>query len=311
MRSNDAGSTSASARRRGAAGSALEPDRRLWPAAAVLVLTVAAIYGRTAGHAFTSYDDDVYILNNPEVTGGLSWKGFIWAFGYHAANWHPLTWLSHMVDVQLFGLWAGGHHLMSAAMHAANAVLVLVLLRALTGSFWRSAAVAAIFAVHPLRVESVAWAAERKDVLSGLFWLLTTGAYLRYARRPVPLRALAVVVLFALGLAAKPMLVTLPFTLLLLDGWPLGRADARSGRGAATAWGRLVLEKLPLFLMSLLSSLATYRGSRPASSRRWRPASRSASPTRPFPARPTSAPSPGRRTSRCSTLFPAVASPGR
>jgi tetratricopeptide (TPR) repeat protein len=235
-------------------------DRRLWLAAAALILAVAAIYGQTARHAFTSFDDDVYILNNPAVTGGLSWKGLAWAFGYHAANWHPLTWLSHMLDAQIFGLWAGGHHLVSAAIHAANAVLVLVLLRGMTGSFWPSAAVAAAFAVHPLRVESVAWAAERKDVLSGLFWLLATGAYVRYARRPTPPRALAVAALFALGLASKPMLVTLPFTLLLLDGWPLGRARARPGRDASSVWGPLLLEKSPLFLMSLLSSLVTYRG---------------------------------------------------
>lgn len=235
-------------------------DRRLWLAAAVLVLAVAAIYGQTYRHAFTSFDDNVYILDNPEVTGGLSWNGFVWAFSYHAANWHPLTWLSHMLDAQLFGRWAGGHHLVSAAIHATNAILVLLLLRGLTGSFWRSAAVAALFAVHPLRVESVAWAAERKDVLAGFFWLLTTGAYLRYARRPTTPRALAVAGLFALGLASKPMLVTLPFTLLLLDEWPLGRTRIRTSRGAAAVWGRLALEKTPLFLMSLVSSLVTYKG---------------------------------------------------
>jgi Tfp pilus assembly protein PilF len=249
-----------SAPRSAAAGCVTAPDRRLWAVAAALVVAVAAVYGRTAGHAFTSYDDDVYILLNPEVTGGLSWKGFVWAFGYHAANWHPLTWLSHMLDAQLFGLWAGGHHLVSAGLHAANAVLVLVLLRGLTGSLWKSAVVAAIFALHPLRVESVAWAAERKDVLSGFFWLLTMLAYLRYVRRPGARRALAVAALFALGLAAKPMLVTLPFALLLLDGWPLDRARASAGGGAAAAWGRLVLEKTPLLLMSLLSSLVTYKG---------------------------------------------------
>jgi tetratricopeptide (TPR) repeat protein len=221
---------------------------------------LAAIYGQTYSHAFTSFDDDVYILANPAVNGGLSWKNVSWAFGYHAYNWHPLTWLSHMLDVQLFGLWAGGHHLMSVSIHALNAVLVLFLFRGLTGNFWRSAAVAAIFAVHPLRVESVAWAAERKDLLSGLFWFLTTGAYLRYTRRPAPLRALAVVVLFALGLASKPMLVTLPFTLLLLDCWPLGRTHSPNGQGTAATWKGLVLEKVPLFVLSLLSSIITYRG---------------------------------------------------
>ena len=118
------------------------------------------------------------------MTGGLTWKGFRWAFGYHAGNWHPLTWLSHMLDSQLFGLWAGGHHLVSAGFHAANAVLLLAVLAAMTGALWRSAAVAALFALHPLRVESVVWAAERKDVLSALFWLLTMAAYLHHVRRP-------------------------------------------------------------------------------------------------------------------------------
>jgi tetratricopeptide (TPR) repeat protein len=242
-------------------------DRRLLPLALVLVLALAAIYGQTYHHAFIDYDDDTYILANPEVTGGLSWKGLRWAFGYHAANWHPLTWLSHMVDSQVFGRWAGGHHLVSAGYHAANAVLLLAVLAAMTGAFWRSAAVAALFALHPLRVESVAWAAERKDVLSALFWLLTMAAYLRYARRPGPRRYLAVLVLFILGLSAKPMLVTLPFVLLLLDGWPLGRARVPGERNSPLAalsgfrtWRALIVEKAPFFALSLLSSLVTMRG---------------------------------------------------
>jgi len=237
------------------------------PLALILVLAVAAIYGQTLRHEFISFDDDTYILNNPEVTGGISWRGFRWGFGYHAGNWHPLTWISHMTDSQMFGLWAGGHHLVSAGLHAANAVLLMAVLTAMTGAFWRSAAVAALFALHPLRVESVAWAAERKDVLSALFWLLAMGAYLRYARRPGTRRYLTVLGLFALGLTAKPMLVTLPFALLLLDGWPLGRAlmpgERKSPRAALSgfrAWRALIIEKTPFFALSLISSLVTMRG---------------------------------------------------
>jgi tetratricopeptide (TPR) repeat protein len=239
-------------------------DRRLLPLALILALAVAAVYGRTYQHQFISYDDDTYILNNPEVTGGLSWAGLRWAFGYHAGNWHPLTWLSHMVDSQIFGLWAGGHHLVSAGFHAANAVLLMALLSALTGALWRPAAVAALFALHPLRVESVVWAAERKDVLSALFWLLAMGAYLRHVRRPGTGRYLLALGLFAVGLAAKPMLVTLPFALLLLDWWPLGRAFApgersspRAGFADTRTLRALLVEKWPFFAVSLLSSLVT------------------------------------------------------
>ena len=230
----------------------------------MLVVAIAAIYGQTVHHGFITYDDDTYIFNNPEVPGGLSWEGFRWSFGYHAGNWHPLTWLSHMLDCQLFGLRAGGHHLVSVGFHAANAVLLMAVLSALTGAFWPAAAVAALFALHPLRVESVAWAAERKDVLSALFWLLTMGAYLRYVRRPGAGRYFLALGLFAAGLAAKPMLVTLPFALLLLDWWPLGRAlshgeqNSRPGVIASSGTGRALLtEKLPFFALSLLSSVVT------------------------------------------------------
>ena len=214
-----------------------------------LVLAIAVIYGQTVHHPFIAYDDPEYIYANPEITGGLTLHGIAWAFtASHADNWHPLTWISHQLDWQLFRDWAGGHHLVSVMLHAATAVLLLLVLRRMTGRLWPSALVAAIFALHPLRVESVAWAAERKDVLSGLFFVLTLGAYARYCRFlaapngsarerglapqvPVPLPGPAarfrhfapVVVLFALGLMAKPMLVTLPLVLLLLDYWPLGR----------------------------------------------------------------------------------------
>jgi protein O-mannosyl-transferase len=241
-------------------------DRRLAPLALAIALAVAAVYGQTVHHQFITFDDDSYILNNPEVTGGLSWGGLLWAFGFHAGNWHPLTWLSHMVDSQIFGLWAGGHHLVSVGIHAANAVLLLAVLLALTGAFWRSAAVAALFALHPLRVESVVWAAERKDVLSALFWLLTMAAYLHHVRRPGTRRYLLAVGLFAVGLTAKPMLVTLPFVLLLLDWWPLGRALRHGDRNSPRAVfadprtvRALLIEKWPFFLLSLLSSLVTLR----------------------------------------------------
>lgn len=224
--------------------------------ATVLVLGVAAIYGGTVHNEFLNYDDDRYITGNPEVLRGLSLRGFLWAFGYHAGNWHPLTWLSHMLDAQFFGTWAGGTHLVSAGFHAASTILLLAVFVAMTGAFWRSVAVAALFALHPLRVESVAWAAERKDVLAALFWMLTLAAYVRYARRPGTGRHLAALGLFALGLAAKPMLVTLPFVLVLLDWWPLGRTAA----GGLRCTGRLFAEKAPYFLLSLVAGLVTLRG---------------------------------------------------
>jgi len=228
-------------------------DRRLRLAAFALAALVLGVYSRTAWHGFVNYDDNMYVSANPWVNRGLSWEGLVWSLGFHAGNWHPLTWLSHMLDSQLFGNWAGGHHLVSAALHAANAVLLLVVLRGMTGAFWRSAIVASIFAVHPLRVESVAWVAERKDVLSALFGLLTIRAYLRYVRRPAPRRYLAVVVLFAAGLAAKPMLVTLPCALLLLDWWPLNRIRRY------VAPGPILIEKFPLLALAAASTLVTWR----------------------------------------------------
>lgn len=244
--------------------------RRFLVSALLLALGVAAVYAQTGWHEFVHYDDNAYILDNPAVIGGLTVPGVRWAFGFHAANWHPLTWLSHMLDCQLFGLWAGGHHLTSAGIHAGNAVLLLAVLATMTGSFARSAAVAALFALHPLRVESVAWAAERKDVLAGLLFLLTMLAYVHHARRPGTARFLATLGLFALGLTAKPTLVTLPFVLLLLDWWPLGRAlpipRANDGpRATRRAWPALVLEKAPFFALSLVSSLVTLRASQSGS----------------------------------------------
>jgi tetratricopeptide (TPR) repeat protein len=239
-------------------------DRRFRLAAFALAVVVLAVYGQTARHGFLNYDDNMYVSGNPVVGLGLSWAGLAWSFGFHAGNWHPLTWLSHMFDVQLFGNWAGGHHLVSAVLHATNAVLLLALLRGLTGAFWRSAAVAALFAVHPLRVESVAWVAERKDVLSALFWLLTMLAYLRYVRHPVRGRYLAVVALFAAGLAVKPMLVTLPCALLILDWWPLNRFR-RSGAGS------LIVEKIPLLAFAAASIMVTWQAQTTGITRSLRP----------------------------------------
>ncbi len=173
---------------------------------------------------FLNYDDDLFVTENRIVQNGLSLDGIGWAFTtFHFGNWHPLTWLSHMLDVQLFGLNPRGHHLTNLLFHIANTLLLFSILHRMTQSPWRSGFVAALFALHPLHVQSVAWVAERKDLLSTCFWMLTMGAYLAYVKRPEPWRYLAVVVLFTLGLMAKSMLVTLPFVLLLLDYWPLHR----------------------------------------------------------------------------------------
>jgi tetratricopeptide (TPR) repeat protein len=220
--------------------------------ACLLALVVLAAYWQVRGFTFVAFDDPAYLSDNLQVGSGLSLAGLRWAFTtFTVANWHPLTWLSHMTDVTLFGMKPGAHHLMNVAFHAGNSILCFFLLRDLTGSRWRSALVAALFALHPAHVESVAWLAERKDVLSTLFWFLTTLAYLGYVRRPSPARHGLVALCFALGLMAKPMLVTLPLTLLLLDAWPLGRLRNVSGLFA------LVREKALLFAMAGAASLVT------------------------------------------------------
>ena len=173
-----------------------------------------------------SLDDTAYVIENEHVARGLTASGLVWAVtavDTGVGNWHPVTWVSHMLDVELFGMRPGAHHMVSVVLHAVNTLALFLLLGRMTGHVWRSACVAALFAIHPLHVESVAWIAERKDVLSTLFWLLATWAYIRYASSPTRLRFALVVVLFALGLMSKPMVVTLPFTLLLLDWWPLNR----------------------------------------------------------------------------------------
>jgi len=210
------------------------------------------VFGQTLRHDFVNYDDDTYVYRQPMVTSGLTVTGLGWAFTHvHARNWHPLTTISHMMDCQLFGLKAGGHHFTNVLLHSIAVVLLFLVLEALTGTIWRSAFVAAVFAIHPLRVESVAWIAERKDVLSAVFFFLTLAAYLRYARKPTGWHFVFVAILFTCGLLAKPMLVTVPFVLLLLDYWPLQRiVDARSFR-------KVVMEKIPLLALSAASSVAT------------------------------------------------------
>jgi hypothetical protein len=201
---------------------AVRPDRTLAASISVaLAAAVLAVFARTLGHQFLNVDDTLYITSNPSVTAGLSLRGLRWAFtSTDASNWHPLTWVSHQLDVTFFGLRPWGHHLTSVLLHAANTVLLFMLLRSLTGALWRSALAATLFALHPLRVESVAWVAERKDLLAGLFWILSTVAYVSWLRRGGALRYALMTGVFAAGLMAKPMLVTLPAALLLLDGPP-------------------------------------------------------------------------------------------
>jgi tetratricopeptide (TPR) repeat protein len=223
-----------------------------------LVAIVWIVFGQTLHHEFINYDDDVYVYRNPVVSQGLTLKGIAWAFNYgHMENWIPLSMISHMLDCQFYHLDPSGHHLTNVLFHATAVVLLFLVLRQMTGALWRSAFVAAVFAVHPLRVESVAWVAERKDVLSGVFFMLTICAYMHYARRPSPIRYGLLAFLFALGLMSKPMLVTVPLVLLLLDYWPLNRIDVIQPLGRMVS-KRLLLEKLPLFALVVAASIATF-----------------------------------------------------
>ena len=240
-----------------------------------LFLLVLCTFWPSLGNGFVNYDDDLYVAANGHVQSGLSWAGARWAFCTPvAANWHPATILSHMLDCQLFGLKPWGHHLTSVWLHAVNTVLVFLVFRRMTGALWRSLLVAALFGLHPLRVESVAWVAERKDVLSTFFFMLTLWAYVRYAQESKvqsPKSKVAYVlalVFFACGLMSKPMLVTLPFVLLLLDYWPLGRnaecgmrnAEPGAGgkvQGRTWPWMKLVREKAPFFLLAAIASAVT------------------------------------------------------
>ena len=254
-------------------GSVEKRSWSLWAVCGLVVLTLG-VYWRVGGHEFINYDDNSYVTANPHVQAGLTWSGIAWAFGkIHGDEtyWHPLTWLSHMLDCQLFGLNAGAHHWVNLLFHAFNGVLLFLLLKTMTGAAWQSVVVASLFSVHPIQLDTVAWIAERKNVLSTSFALLVLLAYVRYARRPGLGRYSLVVFWFVLGLMSKPVLVTLPAVMLLLDWWPLRRfplirlPGAASGRGSpsqslrfvpATAT-RLMVEKLPLFALSLASGVVT------------------------------------------------------
>jgi tetratricopeptide (TPR) repeat protein len=237
-----------------------------------LIVVILVVFWPVKNFRFLSLDDEDYVTDNPQVLNGLSFKGVIWAFTtMHSSNWHPLTWLSHMLDAELYGLNPRGHHFTNLLFHLANALLLFLVFKRMTGMVWRSGFVALLFALHPLHVESVAWVAERKDVLSTFFWMLTMGAYLYYIHQVSLRRYLLVFLSCALGLLSKPMLVTLPFVLLLLDYWPLGRFQMASSRDIRIShiktWSnsangmpvllRLVWEKVPLFVLVIASCLLT------------------------------------------------------
>lgn len=235
----------------------------------ILLFVTLALYWPTFHFDFVNYDDGEYIQGNTAIQHGLNWPTVLWAFksGY-ASNWHPLTWISHSLDCQFYGLKAGGHHLTNVLIHAANAILLFQAFRIMTSALWRSAFVAALFAWHPVHVESVAWVSERKDVLSTFFWMLTLLAYARYVTEfkvQSPKSKVwygVALVCFALGLLSKPMLVTLPFVLLLVDYWPLGRImDLGKSEGNSWSWKRiswLALEKIPFFALAIVSSVVTF-----------------------------------------------------
>lgn len=237
----------------------------------VLSLTTIIAYEEVRLNDFVNYDDDIYVTRNPQVKAGITRESILWAFTTsHANNWHPLTWLSHIFDCQLFGLNPVWHHLTSLLFHTLNTLLLFWVLKRMTGAAWPSAFVAGVFALHPLHVESVAWVAERKDVLSGFFWMLTMAAYVRYVERPGIGRYLQVVFALCLGLMAKPMLVTLPFVLLLLDYWPLCRlqwghqskafpqSQSVRDRHQNFSFWRLIREKIPLFILAAVLSAITF-----------------------------------------------------
>ena len=219
-----------------------------------LAAIVFAVFGQTAWFDFVNYDDGSYVFENAIIRAGLTWHGVVWPFTHiHSQNWHPLTSISHMIDCQIFGLNAGGHHLTNVLLHTAAVILLFEFLRITTAAPWASGAAALIFAVHPLRVESVAWIAERKDVLSGVFFMLTLLAYRKYAGDRSWWRMTIVATCLSLGLMSKPMLVTTPLVLLLLDYWPLNRNES---------FASLLIEKIPLFLLSAASSIATITAQR-------------------------------------------------
>ena len=248
------------------AGLSLSPQRQTLILGLLLVLATLALYNPASHHPFVNYDDDRYVGDNAQVKAGLRWETVRWAFTtYDEANWHPLTWLSHALDCQLFGLNPAGHHYTNVLLHAMNVLLLFAVLQRATGMVWRSLMVAALFALHPINVESVAWIAERKNLLSMLFFLLTLGAYRWYAIQPRISAYCLVALLFACGLMSKPQVVTLPFVLLLWDYWPLRRTPSpKPGDLSPTpipikTWAWLTLEKVPLFALSAASAFITMR----------------------------------------------------
>lgn len=237
------------------------PGRRNLVLSLLLAVAVLALYNPIARDPFVNYDDDRYVTDNALVRAGLHWETVKWAFtSYEEANWHPLTWLSHALDCQLFGLNPAGHHYVNVLLHALNAVLLFWVLVWATGAAGRSYMVAALFALHPINVESVAWVAERKNILSLLFSLLALAAYGYYAKKPSIGRYCGVMVLFACGLMAKPMVITFPFVLLLWDYWPLKRMDSKTGEPQNFLW--LAIEKLPLMALSAASAMVTLEAQR-------------------------------------------------
>ena len=237
-------------------------EKRNWIAGIVLFLVTMALYWPTTRFPFVNYDDQTYVYQNPVLLKGLSWAGVQYALAsIVSGNWHPLTMMSLMADASVYGSFAGGYHLTNILLHAINVVLLWILIRRMTGLFWPAVVVAMLFAVHPLNAESVAWIAERKNVLSTFFFILTVLAYLRYAENPRPVGYLLTLILFVLGLLAKAMLVTLPFLLFLLDYWPLQRifrAQNSPEANAVSDLRRLVLEKIPFLAVSAADCIITY-----------------------------------------------------
>jgi len=228
----------------------------------ILAVTVC-VYIQVHQFEFVGFDDNEYVYENANVATGITSENILWAFtANHSNNWHPLTWISHMLDCQIFGLHPGWHHLTNLFFHVVNAILLFLVFRKMTGHLWQSAFVAGMFAIHPLHVESVAWVSERKDVLSTFFWIVTMWSYYWYIKNREFKRYVLVVFFFVLGLLSKPMLVTLPFVLLLLDYWPLQRIplDQRPYNSIANflSFRYLIIEKIPLFFLSAISCFMTF-----------------------------------------------------
>ncbi len=240
---------------------------RVFLVSLLLAAVTLGVYLRALECNFVTFDDEAYVTENEHVQKGVTWEGIVWAFSFNEYTyWHPLTWLSHMLDCELYGVDASMHHFSSVLLHAANVVLLFLVLRLATGALWKSGFVAAVFALHPVNVDSVAWISERKNVLSTFFWMLTMLLYLYYCRRTNVFRYILFFAFFVLGLLSKPMLVTVPFVLLLLDYWPLGRISlgqkvpasmqhkkSSSAKSQKPVLWRLVLEKLPLLAIAFVS----------------------------------------------------------